>query len=346
MNRNKKIFMISALASVTLLSGCSLFGSKQASTQIDPPPVNAQAMMEGMEISPLVKGNYKPTLYFEDADGYVAPLSIPIVYEGVDYAKTALQHLVKGGPVDAMLPEGFTALLPEGTQILGLDVDGTDRTATVDFSKEFLNYQADQERNLLEAITWTLTSFPTIDYVELRVDGKRLTEMPVAHTPIDAPLSKKFGINVELSEGVNYSRATPVTLYFLNQTADDFVYYVPVTRMINLTDDVAAATLSELAKGPSDPNKLDAVLMPGVKASAIMPEGDNVAVEFNDSLVGPEDRVPSESLQAVVLSLTDTLAAKGVQITVQGKQHTMGTDDVDYSAKPVARPVQVNIYEM
>ncbi|WP_274363835.1 GerMN domain-containing protein [Paenibacillus thermotolerans] len=343
MIRNKRMLAISAVASVALLSGCSLFKSQEASKPIDPPQVHTDGTSE--ETSAQVRANYKPTLYFADADGYVAPLSLGFSYDGVDYAKTALEYMVKGGPAEGMLPEGFTALLPEGTKVLSIDVNKTDRTATVDFSKEFTQYPAQQERKILEAVTYALTDFPTVDYVELWVEGKRLTEMPVAGTPLDEPLSRKFGINVEMPEGVHFTHATPVTLYFLNQTADSYTYYVPVTRMIGLTDDLAGATVAELAKGPLDPNKLDAVLIGGT-ASKVTAEGKVVKVDFDSSFVTEDQKIPAEALQAVVLSLTDTVAAEGVQITVGGKAQAVGTDNKDYGAKPVTRPNRVNLYEM
>ncbi|WP_199618411.1 GerMN domain-containing protein [Paenibacillus alkalitolerans] len=346
MTRNKGIVMISALASVALLSGCSLFGSQEASTQIDPPPpLSAETMMDQIEEVGAAEGKFKPMLYYEDMDGYIVPLSIPIAYDGVDYAKTALEYMVKGGSSDGLLPEGFTALLPEGTKVLSIDIDKTDRTATVDFSKQFTQYEAKDERKILEGVTWALTNFPTVDYVELWVEGKRLTEMPVARTPLDEPLSRKFGINVEVAKGVQYNRSTPVTLYFMNQAAD-FDYYVPVTRMIELTEDVASATVAELVKGPLQPNKLEAVFMPSVKATSVMSDDNNLTVDFDPSIVADNSKIPAESLQAVILSLTETTAAKGVKITVEGKTQAVGTDDKNYGAKPVSRPNVVNRFEM
>lgn len=341
MNRNKKAVLLGALASVTLLSGCSFFGGSES---VDAPP--EQAVSEYVKgIDPVSVGEqqnrFAATLYAEDEDGYVTPLGIKLPYSTTDFAKTTLRYMVKGGPVEELLPEGFQALLPEGTEVLSMDIDSSTRTATIDFNEAFTKYAEADERQILEAVTWAMTSFETIDNVELWVEGRALKEMPVARTPLNHPLSRKMGINVELSEGVNYGRATPVTLYFLNQTASDFSYYVPVTRLIEYTDDVAAATVAELAEGPADANKLSGVLFPSAAEVEVSVTGEGLVVDFDASVLASTGEIPSAGVQAVVLSLTETIATEGVRVTVDGQPQPGGS-----GAAEAGMPTVVNLYEM
>ncbi|MNU06339.1 Spore germination protein GerM [compost metagenome] len=44
----------------------------------------------------------------------------------------------------------------------------------VDFSKEFNNYKAEDERKVLEAVVWTLTELDNVEKVSIRVEGKEL----------------------------------------------------------------------------------------------------------------------------------------------------------------------------
>ncbi|WP_309120328.1 GerMN domain-containing protein [Paenibacillus sp.] len=347
MNRNKKVGWISIIASVGILSGCSLSGST-GSAPIDPPQdLTGEAEGAAVAASAEASNSFNATLFARDADGYVAPLSVKLPFDTPDVAKRTLQYMVKGGPGEDLMPEGFSALLPEGTEIVSLDIDTTTKTATIDFNEAFLAYDEADERQILEGVTWAMTSYPSVEYVQLWVDGKALKEMPVANTPLDAPLSRKFGINIERASGVEFSRATPVTLYFLNQTADSFTYYVPVTRLIDLTDDVAGATVAELVKGPLDTSKLEAVFLPTEGAeSTVSLTGDNVAVDLDAALAGSGAKLPVEGLQAVVLSLTETTPAKSVQITVDGASQVIATDDTDYGAQPVARPKALNPLEL
>ncbi|WP_166240413.1 GerMN domain-containing protein [Paenibacillus turpanensis] len=326
-----------ALALIT--TGCSLGGSKE----IDPPPVGYEMNVnpESVAVNAGAQQQLRTTAFFLDAEGFVAPLNIQVASTDA-IAKETLKYMVEDGPVQSQLPKGFRALLPKGTQVNGIDIRQDEKLAIVDFSKEFTNYNIQDERKILEAITWSLTSFPSVEKVQLWVDGKQLKEMPMDGTPLDAPLSRQtLGINIEAAEGVNFSKASAVTLYFMNQTEDSKGYYVPVTRLIAQTDDLAKATVSELIKGPSKAS-LASVVMPTAELLNAAVTDELATVDFSDKLLGPDQKAPSEALQAVVLSLTETTGADKVQIKVNGNAKVTSTaNDANYSV-PVSRPVHIN----
>src|SRR5699024_402390 len=62
----------------------------------------------------------KRELYLIDADGMVAPQTVELP-KSEQVATQAMEYLVKGGPVTDILPNGFEAVLPQGTEILGLN---------------------------------------------------------------------------------------------------------------------------------------------------------------------------------------------------------------------------------
>ncbi len=336
---------ISFVVILVMFTGCSL-GAADDSAAIDPPQVTpaSASVSEGTEAA--VQSNpFRAMLYVEDADGYVAPLGITLPADSVSFAAKTLEYMVRGGPVDSLLPSGFRALLPEGTKVVSLDIDPSTRTATIDFNQAFTNYPQQDERKILEAVTWAMTHFPTVDHVQLWVQGKWLKEMPVAKTPLDEPLSRKFGINVERAAGVEYSRATPVTLYFMNETADSFAYYVPVTRLVDWTDNVAEAAMAELVKGPQDTGKLESVFLPGLEVNEVAVSADKVIVDLHNSQTTTDGKLPGEGLQAVVLTMADTTAVQAVQIMIDGQHQAIGTDEQNYGAQPVVRPNVMNLYK-
>lgn len=346
MNHIKRVSYIGIIASVGIISGCSL-GGTTGSAHIDPPQDVAAGGTVAVSAAAVATNSFQATLFVRDTDGYIVPLGVKLPYETPDVAKRTLQYMVKGGPGEDLLPEGFSSVLPEGTEVMSLDIDATTKTATIDFNKAFGGYEEAEERQILEAITWAMTSYPSVEYVQLWVEGKALREMPVAMTPLNEPLSRKFGINVERASGVDFTRATPVTLYFLNQTADNFTYYVPVTRLIGWTQDVATATVAELVKGPLETSKLDAVFLPTVAAeNTVSLDGESIKVNFDAALAGSGEKLPVEGLQAVVLSLTESSPTKGVQITVDGAAQVIATDDQNYGTAPVTRPKVVNPLEL
>lgn len=344
---------------VVLASGCSLLKSKGESKSIDPPPLNANLANENVtgasaiantEATNLDKtnttdaktGTAQVTLYFKDANGYVAPISMNLPSK-VQIAQEALEYLVEDGPAQALLPAGFTGLLPKGTQVKGINIVPDQKLAIVDFSESFASYNTQDERKIMEAVVWTLTGFPTIDQVQFRLEGKTMSEMPVDGTPLGEPLSRAMGINLEVAPGVNVGQATPVTLYFHNETTAQFEYFVPVTRMINRTDQPYAAVMKQLVQGPLDNNGLTATLTAATKVATVQQSEDKqlVTVDLTNDSADSSAAITPEALEAIVLSLTESSGAAMVQFTVNGEKKALAQDSPIYS-KPVSRPTHVN----
>lgn len=329
---------------VLLTSGCSVLGTKEHSQSIDPPPTGADANAANAKpvTAPVIQNPSLITVYAKDDKDFVAPVGINIE-KSVDVAKKALEAMVDGNAASAQMPAGFKALIPKGTTVKSINIVKDQKLAVVDFSKAFSDYNVQDERKILEGITWTLTSFPSIEKVQLRIEGKGLTEMPQGATPLDEPLTRGMGINLEKPEGVDYGQSTPVTLYFLGQSADNYKYYVPVTRLVKRTDNIAQAVITELIAGPAAQKKgLSGVMTPGAELKQVKKAEDLITVDFSDKVLGPDKKAPADALKAVVLSLTENAGASTkVQITVNGDAKVSTDDNTSYS-KPVSRPSSVN----
>jgi len=334
-----------ALTSIVVLltSGCSVIGSKEQSRPIDPPPTGADAAAADVKAvnASVIQDPLSVTIYAKDYNGFIAPVGIH-VEKSVEVAKKALESMVEDGGAAGMLPAGFTAVIPKGTTVKGINILKEQKLAVVDFSKSFTDYNVQDERKILEAVTWTLTGFPTVDKVQLRVEGKALKEMPQGGTPLDEPLTRAMGINLEKADGVEYGQSTPVTLYFLGQNEDNYKYYVPVTRMVKRTNNIAQAVVQELIAGPDKSKGLSAVMTPGAELKQAVKENDLITVDFSEKVLGPDKKAPAEALSAVVLSLTESAgAASKVQIKVNGDTKVTSSENQSYS-KPVSRPAAIN----
>jgi germination protein M len=256
-------------------------------------------------------------------------------------AKQALEHLVANGPVTDMLPNDFRAVLPEETLI---SVNIKDGVAVVDFSKEFKNYQPEDERKILESITWTLTQFDTIEKVKLQMNGHDLTEMPVNGTPISENLSRATGINIDTADVIDITNTKPVTVYYIGGEEDSY-YYVPVTKRVNTSEkNNIVAVVNELVKGPNTTSNLASEFMPDVELlEAPKLEDGKVTLNFNKSIYGSfEEKIVSQHLlNALVLSLTEQKGIESVAVTVDGKADLVN-DKGDKLSEPVTRPEKVN----
>ncbi|MDU0203547.1 MULTISPECIES: GerMN domain-containing protein [Paenibacillus] len=327
-----------------LTTGCSVLGTGKKADIDAPPTTGAEADVQttsaAVTIDMIDDNSSQMTVYVKDAKGFVAPISLGLP-KSVSVAKTTLEYMVDGGPVSSLLPSGFQALLPKGTKVISLNVT-SDKRAIVDFSKEFLTYDQQNERKILEAITWNLTNFPTVEKVQLRVEGKDLKEMPKGKTPLDTPLARSMGINLEKAEDAEFGQSTPVTLYFLNQNDQNYKYYVPVTRLVKRTDNIAKAVVDQLIKGPDQKKGLASVLNAATEVKSINPADALITVDFSNKLLGADQKAPEDALKSVILSLTENTGFKQVQIKVDGAVKFTSSDSTQNYTKPVARPAHIN----
>ncbi|CAM4120189.1 GerMN domain-containing protein [Paenibacillus alkaliterrae] len=330
------------LALPILTAGCGLF-SQETSRSIDPPQVEIKDGAEGAETGQAgVQGQETLTVYLEDRNGYLAPISIPTTLGTNEAAaQKALEMMVENGTYANQLPEDFRAVLPQGTQINSYTYDKEQKLAKVDFSEPFTNYNPQDERTIVEAITWTLTAMTGIEQVEIWHEGAKLQEMPMDSFPLDEPLTRTIGINIEAADGISYSQSTPVTLYFSAQTLNDEQYYVPVTRLVARSDNPAEAALQQLISGPLNRKELTSVILPDVVVKNIVHEGDVVTVDLEDEFYEEGQKLPAEMLQALVLSVTENSDATTVQIKLNGQTNVVDDDDKSYT-EPVGRPHHVN----
>ena len=348
MSKKKNVALASTfLASSVLIAGCGLFGN--GSKEIDPPQQenyveNESDLKEGEKVTTdetATENSVMTELYLIDKNGYVVPQSIALPNsQGV--AKQALQYLVANGPVTDLLPNGFRAVLPADTEV---DVNIKDGQATVNFSKEFASYQPEDELKILQAVTWTLTQFDSINAVKLQMNGHELKEMPVNKTPIVNEVSRANGINIDTSSVTDITNTVALTVYYLGGESDNY-YYVPVTKRISSEEDnMVEAVVHELVKGPNNSSNLLTEFMPDL-ALLTEPKITNdgkVSLNFNENIYGSfEQEIVSETLiDALVLSLTEQRDIKSVEILVNGKASLL-TEDGEKLTEPVIRPEKIN----
>ncbi|MCP1125379.1 GerMN domain-containing protein [Bacillus sp. 3103sda1] len=334
-------WLVCATLSTVLLVGCGLFGKEKETEQIDPP--KKVTYTDGEKKETAKQGEtIKQDLYLVDKNGYVVPQTVQLpAPKNNAVIKQSLQYLVKDGPVTNLLPNGFQAVLPADTE---MTVDVKNGTAVVDFSKELKNYKKEEERRIVEAVTWTLTQFKEVKNVKFRMNGQDLAKMPVAGTPIGNGLSRANGINFDDEQVADITNTKPVTLYFLAQNNKQN-YYVPVTRRIAEGKENEVATIvNELVKGPAHQSALTYDFNPDVKLiNEPKLEKGTVTLNFNENIYGNKGKsmISDYVLQSLVLTLTEKQGVENVLIQVNGKANLV-TEKGDKLIKPVARPQNVN----
>jgi germination protein M len=353
----KTVVMSTMLSTVIVLSGCSMFGPQKASgpKPTDPPQISqtkpigpSQEVVAptngkdaGQQDTAQVAESSSVPIYMMDPDGYVVPITLNLP-KAEGSAKQILNYMVKGGPVEQIKPKGFTAVLPEGTKVLGMTIK--DGMATVDFSPEFKKYEAKDERKIVDAITYALTSIKSVKEVKIWINGHGQEVMPVNGTPISL-VTRDNGINLEVANNVKMGDTTPVTLYFQAQGPDNMNYFVPVTRLIPRTDNKTLASVNELIRGPKQGANLFSSMLPTTKVLNVKMNNGVAVVDFDDKLLSYNDgKANPLALESLLLSLTENTNATKVQFLVNGKPNVLAGDK-DYT-KPVSRPTELNPAKM
>ncbi len=130
------------------------------------------------------------TLFYPDEQQrFLVPVKKAVPYtDGI--ARVTLEHLVPSPDSNSQLRTlGLAASLPGGTEILGLAIN--DEVARVEFSADFLQYPAENERLVLGSILCTLRQFSTIQQVEILVEGEQLDRFP-GGTPRSRKQTRRF----------------------------------------------------------------------------------------------------------------------------------------------------------
>ena len=132
------------------------------------------------------------SLYFVkiDGDGVIARQEVKRTIPATDSPLTdAIGSLLKGPGEDELRKELIT-LIPQGTRLLSAQVRGT--TAYLNFSEAFMynSYGIEGYAGQLKQVVWTATSFPTVQDVQILVEGQRRDFLGGEGVYIGQPLSR------------------------------------------------------------------------------------------------------------------------------------------------------------
>ncbi|MFD1039555.1 GerMN domain-containing protein [Virgibacillus byunsanensis] len=345
--QKRGIVYLSLLMSLSvILAGC--FQGEQSVEELDPPQdaeaVNNQedatnesdteADEENMESETVAR-----QLFLVDANGMVAPqtLELPSM-DSKEVAEQALQYLVKDGPVTQLLPNGFQAILPAGTEVLGLSLQ-EDGVVIVDVSSEFENYEAKDELKVLQSMTYTLTQFDSVDRVQLRINGQPQEEMPVNGTPIADGYSRANGINLVETDTVDLLDSKAVTLYYPTEYNEN-QYFVPVTQYLEVdNNDLYSSIVQALLKGPGYQVNATHVFNTEVSlANDPTLNGGVMELVFSQEILQDMEKgtISDEVMETLVLTLTEQQAVEAVQVKVEDVEQLFNENGEVYN-EPVTK---------
>ena len=330
----KTMCWLLVLLMTAFVSGCGLmdwiFPDKD---DPDLPDDDEYIELPGTEPDTSMEGR-STILYVADMHGkYILPVTYKVPWEeGI--AKAVVRHLVEGGPAHQFLTtNGLKAVLPAGTTILGMNVH--EGECVVDFSAEFMA-TADEihERLILDALTFSLTEFATIDSVTIWVQGRPLTKMTHG-TPVDAVLTRERGVNSSASAK---GTGAAVTIYLRLDSLAGGSLLVPLTRPVASAADLATAALEQLIGGPGGDSGLEAVVPATTRVEKLSIEGTMAVVDFSSDLAGVGNL--DVAVAAIILTLTELPNINRVKLTIGGQ--VIQLPDGRILSEPMFRPESTN----
>lgn len=351
MNRKLVILLALLLCCTLILASCSNpltslrdFFNKEPEAidnKEEKVPEETQSMSEVITSQP--ENSRATVLYYKDDENFLVPVMRYIPKEDLGVAKTALTALIYSPEKAQDLAEaGLTPTLPMGTKINGAVIK-ENGLAVVDFSKEFLSFSSGKAEELgVKAVVYTLTEFPNINTVEIRVDGKAVAEMPQG-TKLDAGL-KRTEINLQPAENPG-EKLSKVVVYYYKKGSGAYSYYVPVTKLVSGYENSAEAAMNALLEGPTDGSSLSSAFPQGTQLLGVQVNDGMAYVNFSEQILAKQgDRAAENSMmKAVTLTLKEFPGVSKAKIFVNGKivENSDGVGADNY----LDVPAFVNFYE-
>ena len=250
-------------------------------------------------------------LYIKDQNGYVARTNI--IKKKDNDIEYIINLLTKGSLYENYLPINFEPLIPENTKLLNYSLN--DKVLKLNFSKEFLLVNENDEEKMIESLIYSLCELESIDKILIYVENKKLNELPNSKVKLPVSLDKSYGIN-KVYDIKSYKNVTKTTIYYASKT-DDLTYYIPITKITNNDANAVEIIVKELKTSPIYESNLISFLNASyeLKNYEIMENSVNMSFD-NKMLLNLNDENITEKVKYTLsLSIRDTLG-KDVSIKI------------------------------
>ncbi|MFT8871701.1 MAG: GerMN domain-containing protein [Sporolactobacillus sp.] len=320
--------LLAALLSLLLiaLSACGAAASQ-------PSTVNYVKSQEALSHKTKATQFVERQLFLANALGLLVPRTVALP-ESRSPVKQVLSYLVADGPVSDVLPNGFQATLPAGTEIESAAIDA-DGALTVNCSKDLLTASAPDVA--IQSIVWTATQFRAVKSVTLRAGGKTLSEWPKTGEMIGTGLTRGMGINQSFADVADAAVSEPLTVYYLYVDKGKS-YEVPVTvRVQGQKSDIMTA-VNTLIHEPAGSDFISPISAGAALIDRPTVKDGVVYLHFNKAFYedASAGTVSDEALRALVLTLTGQHGIDKIAVKV-GRSATLTLESGKTISGPVSR---------
>ena len=264
--------------------------------------------------------NTLEAIYLLDAHQYVTRVDVMgCDCDAVETAKDSIQGLIIDGKKEHIIPNGFRALIPSGTEVRNVELK--DKVLTINFSRELLDINEKYEEKMIEAIVYTLTSIDGIDKVIIQVEGEVLDKLPKSGKSIPTVLDRSYGIN-KVYDLATTRDIDSYTVYYVSHY-NDYEYYVPVTKYVNKNkNDKIKVIIDELSTSPIYEDNLMSYVNANVSLIDYSIDQDTLKLNFNDSIFSDStsENILEEVVYTISLSVFDNYPVQEVVFLVNNEE--------------------------
>ena len=273
------------------------------------------------EVSKEVNINYHD-IYLIDKNNYVAKTNIQVSSLKKDLLIDELIEAMKiDGKYQDKIPNGFCALLPSDTKLLGKEINND--VVALNFNSNVLDVKSENEEKVIESLIYSITSIDGIDKIIIKIDGENLKKLPKTGIILDTELTRDYGINktydIDSIKGIN-----KVTIYYTNKNNNSDVYYVPVTKYVNNDEEKIKIIIDELASKFSFESNLMSYLNYNTKLLDYNLTENEIDLNFNEYLFDSSEnkKVLEEVIYSISYSVMDNYNVDKVNFFVNSEKVT------------------------
>ena len=241
-------------------------------------------------------------IYLIDGNNYVSRFEV--IKKSADL-NDLINEIISNLTIDNKnyIPNNFKKIIPKGTKILNKEIEND--LLKINFSKELLNIDKDNEEKMIEAIIYSLTEISNINKIMIFVEGNILKELPNSKKNLPLILDRSYGIN-KIYDLNSMKDINKITTYYVN-TNSNYSYYIPVTTITNNNDEKVKIIIEKLKSSPTYDTNLVSYLASSTLLQKYEILENSVNLSFNNEILSLDDnRIMEEVKYSIALSIKDT----------------------------------------
>lgn len=251
-------------------------------------------------------------IYALDPQNLVARTSV------IKTDKDEILHIIDALIIDSntsnYLPPGFNSIIPKNTKLI--DYDLKDGLLKLNFSKELLNISKENEEKLIEILTYSLCEIKEVNKIMIFVEGKILDKLPHSKKELPSSLDKNIGVN-KVYDLDNIKNTSKTTIYYIGKY-NDYLYYIPITKISNNTSTKVEIIVEELKNTPIYETNLISYLNASYELKDYEILENSITISFDNKLIAnlSDDEINEEVKYTLALSLRDTYNIEDIIINI------------------------------